>query len=218
MYSDALVSAAAFIQMCALDRLLTRADFQGVYYLIHGIHNAAIAWLTVGDVVATFTYFPKLDDFPRNDTAAAIVLALHLYHMVIYWRKLRFDDYLHHGLMIFVALPLGVYYESSTLLGYSLFFTTGLPSILDYFLLFGVRNGWVHPMSEKWVNSCLQLWVRAPGCVSHATFSAAYLLSKRGEAPLIVWALPLLTGWNGLYFMSEVLVDWAQRRGLTTAE
>ena len=45
----------------------------------------------------------------------------------------------HHILMIGIALPIGWFVDSKSLLGYSLFFTTGLPGGIDYFLLFLVE-------------------------------------------------------------------------------
>ena len=46
-------------------------------------------------------------DYPLDYTFY-INCALHIYHIISYFNKLKFDDYLHHGLMVFVALPLGI--------------------------------------------------------------------------------------------------------------
>lgn len=205
-----LLCALAFGQMCALDTLLTWMRVKGAYYATHAIHNTAVAYLTLPDVVHTFTQFNAISEYPVNYNAAALVFALHFYHIAMYFRKFKTDDWLHHILMIFVAMPIGLIVESGSLLGYSLFFTTGLPSILDYILLVGVRNGWIHPLTEKRVNHQLQLWIRAPGAVSHATLTIAYILTKGGGNGFI-WLPPLLTYWNGLYFADQVIVDHARR-------
>ena len=53
-----------------------------------------------------------------------------------YYNKLKFDDYLHHGLMVFVALPLGIYLNSGSLLDHGYFYLTGPPGGINYLLLF----------------------------------------------------------------------------------
>ena len=204
-----------FFGFAAADRLLTLLRLQGVYYLIHGVHNAIMVYHTWNDVALTFTNFHALDQYPVNMSAVVSCSALHLYHIALYYNKLRYDDWLHHGLMIFVALPLGAALPSTTLLGYSLFFTTGLPGLLDYILLFGVRNGWVAPLFEKRVNRCINVWLRSPGCVSHATLVFAYILSGGGAnrwMSTIGLLPPLLTLWNGQYFMDQVVTDYEARK------
>lgn len=208
MHPFFLVSGA-FGHFCLADYALSYLGVRGTYYLIHGVHNIAIAYLTFPDVYNTFVDFQTIPLAQTNVNAAALVFALHFYHIWVYWNKLRFDDYLHHGLMIFVALPIGLSIPSGSLLGFNLFFTTGFPTILDYFLLTCVRNGLIHPLTEKRVNSHLQLWLRAPGCVAQATAAALFVVSNS----LSWWMLipSLLTYWNGMYFMAQVIVDRTRR-------
>lgn len=197
----------------ALDYVFTTAGFQGVYYLLHAFHNLLVLYETFPDVVTTFLYFHDLDKYTVNMGAAELVFALHFYHIALYYKKFRPDDWLHHGLMIFVALPLGVLLPASTLTGFSLFFSTGLPGGIDYALLFAVRNGWLQPMVEKTWNRRLNVWIRSPGCVAHAALALTYMLSGEG-----VWwqktlgvVPPLLMYWNGQYFMEQVVADHAVR-------
>jgi hypothetical protein len=140
--------------------------------------------------------------------AMDFVFALHLYHIALYWRKFRFDDWLHHILMIGVALPIGAYVDSKSLLGYSLFFTTGLPGGIDYFLLFLTRNNWLNKNYEKNINSWLNTWIRSPGCISHATLSLVLTHSECLQYSLDWWlgvCVSFLTYWNGQYFMKQVV-------------
>lgn len=205
-----------FLAFCAADRSVGYFGFQGPYYLIHAFHNLLMVSATIRDITLTFTDFHNLQQYEPNYYAASLCFALHFYHIAIYYNKLRFDDWLHHGLMIFVALPLGIMLPSTTLLGYSLFFSTGLPSILDYILLFGVRNGWVERMTEKRANRFLNVWLRSPGCVSHAVLTLAYTLSLSDNTTDSHWQMktigilpPLLMFWNGQYFMAQVIEDYA---------
>ena len=139
-----LIFLASLFGFCALDSLITKFNWNGVYYFIHFIHNGLIVMSTFNDVINTFTNFKQLEIYDTNIVSVQLCFALHFYHLLYYWRKFLFEDWLHHGLMIGIALPLGVYLPSSTLLGFSLFFTTGLPGGIDYFLLFLVRNNIHH--------------------------------------------------------------------------
>lgn len=193
---------------CILDDWIS-PKFKNPYYLLHSIHNGMIVLLTGPDVYITLTDFYNLSNYQPNVFAATLVASLHLYHICMYFRKMRFDDWLHHGLMIGVALPLGVFLESSTLLGYSLFFTTGLPGGIDYFCLFAVRNGFMDRFKEKQINKFLAIWIRGPGCVSHAILTLVWVLSQpyQGIFSILSALTAILTFWNGQYFAEQVISD-----------
>lgn len=209
VYTIAWISlyTLAFIN---LDRAVHARQFSHPYYLIHALHNAAIVALTADDVLTTFTNFHSLHNYGINIHALRLCFALHIYHVICYWRQFRVDDWLHHVLMISVALPIGGLLPSTTLLGFSLFFTTGLPGGIDYALLFCVRNGWIARRTEKVANKFLNTWIRSPGCVAQATLTIAYMFSSHGEqSGGILWYLgfipAILNYWNGQYFMAQIV-------------
>jgi hypothetical protein len=198
-----------FSSFCLFDRLLSNyTSLDGIYYLIHSLHNGAIIYLTGQEVFDTLTNFKYVLTSPKNMIALEFVFALHLYHLAIYWRKFRFDDWLHHILMIGIALPIGWAADSGSLLGYSLFFTTGLPGGIDYALLFLTRNNWLNRNTEKIVNAWLNTWIRSPGCISHATLTLI-LVSIKSIPFSQMWCygiiVAILTFWNGQYFMRQVV-------------
>ena len=195
----------------AIDRAIAWKGFQNPYYAVHAIHNALIIAFSLSDVIHTFTDFYELHRYPTNWTTVYLCCALHIYHILVYWKNLRFDDWLHHILMIGVAIPVSCATGTSTFMGMSLFFTTGLPGGIDYVLLFGVRNGYVRKELEKEVNTWLNVWVRSPGCTAMAALSAAYILSNGTDAYTPVRLIaPALTYWNGQYFMQQVVTDSAR--------
>jgi hypothetical protein len=194
---------------CLLDKGLSKyTPLDGIYYLIHSLHNLAIVILTEDEVVKSLTDFNYVLSSPKNILALEFVFALHIYHVILYWEKFRYDDWLHHILMIGIGLPIGWISESNSLLGYSLFFTTGLPGGIDYFLLFLTRNYWISRETEKKVNAYLNTWIRSPGCISHATLSLL-LISTKLTTFSTDWFLGVialtLTFWNGQYFMRQVV-------------
>lgn len=214
-----VVFATALAGFCALDSILTRLRLDGVYYAVHSLHNAAIVYSTYNEVATAITHFPTAISQPVNMFAIQICAALHIYHILYYYKKFRFDDWLHHGLMIGVALPIGGLVPSGALLGFSLFFTTGLPGGIDYVLLFLTRNFWLHREIEKRINTWLNVWIRSPGCIAQATLSVVALYMNKHTLSLNEWqagaVAAALNYWNGQYFMQQVVYDLGKRVAIT---
>ena len=193
-----------------IDRALLLARFQKPYYAVHVLHNIGIVALTAPDLVRSFTQFYEIAYLPFNWPAVCLCYALHFYHTFVYWRSFELDDWLHHGLMIGIALPLGSTVAAGPLMGFSLFFTTGLPGALCYALLFLSRNGWICYERIKPWNSFIYVWIRSPGCVALATLTLVSIMSNRTTT---TWELAVglctaaLNYWNGQYFMRQV-VAW----------
>lgn len=195
----------------AVDRGLSALRLQRPYYAVHVVHNLAVSVLTWSDVVATVTQISTIQSLPITWPAVYLVFALHFYHLLVYWRTFRFDDWLHHGLMIGVALPLGCLMPAGPLMGFSLFFTTGLPGAIGYGALWAERNGWLSRLREKQISQAVNVWIRAPGCVAHGVLTLVVALAPASAStnPWLWWVGILeavLTTWNGLYFMEQVVV------------
>jgi hypothetical protein len=206
-----LISLSAF---CVCDSILTRAGLEGVYYLVHAAHNGLVVYATKDEVYNSLFNFAAIGTATPNYYAAELVFALHIYHCLYYWRKFRRDDWLHHILMIAVALPIGIILQSGTLLGFSLFFTTGLPRGIDYFLLCLTRNGWLSRDFEKRVNTQLAAWIRMPGCVAQAALTVAFLSTQNSGLTFqagLAYLSAALNYWNGVYFGYQVIYDAGSR-------
>jgi hypothetical protein len=191
-----------------LDWTLKVKGYQKPYYAVHVIHNIGIVALTASDLYNSFTHLNTAFYFPLNMWAVDICIALHAYHIIDYWSSLRLDDWLHHGLMIGIAIPLGLSVPAGALFGTNLFFTTGLPGAISYTLLFAERNQLLQkPIVQKY-NALVHTWIRAPGCIAHATLSTAAVLSLSSSIIQLVVCLivAVLTAWNGLYFMEQAIV------------
>jgi hypothetical protein len=198
-----------------LDKAITAVGFAKPYYAVHVIHNALIVAITANDVARSFTDFYSALTHPISWLATYLCFALHFYHIMDYRRSFHKDDWLHHGLMIGVALPLGCLSTSGSLMGMNLFFTTGLPGGISYALLFAERNGWISRETEKAINVPIHVWIRAPGCVANAVLigvavlSASYVSTVQASIALLV---ATLTYWNGQYFMQQVVVAASKPR------
>lgn len=189
-----------------MDSIIVNEGLQRPYYGVHVVHNLLIVLITGPDVWSSFANFQQIHQYEPNHVAANLCFALHLYHIMYYWRAFRFDDWLHHGLMVGIALPLSLSLRTGPLLGANLFFTTGLPGAISYGLLFANRNGWLASQTAKRWNAATNLWIRAPGCVMHATLSllAIFIVPRVSVDQTIATVLiAALTAWNGLYFMEQ---------------
>ena len=187
---------------------------KGKYYLSHAIVNFLILINCTKDMVSSYTDFDNGIKADTNFIPTMLVYSLHFYHMIAYYKKLRFDDWLHHILMVLVALPLSSLIKTGTLLNHSLFFLCGLPGMIDYILLFLVRNNIIDKMTEKYVNKQINLWIRAPGCIAHSALSIlAYMKNRDSEVAtdydfIVMLITTALVYWNGIYFMEQVVSDY----------
>jgi len=190
----------------AIDSVIVRDGLRKPYYAVHVVHNLLIVSLTVSDVWNSFVHFNTLRNYEPNNAAAILCYALHLYHVMYYWRTFRSDDWLHHGLMVGIALPLSQQLRAGPLLGANLFFTTGLPGAISYGLLFANRNDWIDNLTTKRWNAATNLWIRAPGCVVQATLALLTICTMQrvsNDQMLATIIIAALTAWNGLYFMQQ---------------
>ena len=207
----ALITVATLTYTFALiDRTLHRSGLLKPYYGVHVIHNAGIVALTAYDVWLSMTQFHSVTLLPVNWYSVCLCYALHLYHTILYWREFHMDDWIHHISMIAVALPLGCTVPAGPLMGFSLFFTTGLPGGVVYGLMFAERNGWVTKATSRPWCKAVNLWIRAPGCCAHAALTWASVLSAPADAvsgwQFFVAAIAGgLNLWNGQYFLDEVI-------------
>ncbi len=220
MLTDIFLTASAFGAFYGLDALLTAARLEGIYYIVHSIHNACIIALTFPEVITSLTAYSTIANYSTNMPAVDICIALHLYHIAKYWRKFRFDDWLHHILMVGVAIPIGVIYNSHTLMGFSFFFTTGLPGFIDYTALALVRNGRLARTTEKAINNYINIWIRSPGCVTLAVLMTTFIFETNwtGWQKAIGLIPAVLTYWNGQYFMQQVVRDYALTAAATAVK
>lgn len=187
--------------------------YKGKYYLIHGLNNALIVYLTYNDVVSTFTDFETVLTADVSVLPSIITYSLHIYHIHSYYKKFKSDDWLHHILMG-LALAAAHQFNTGRLINYSLFFTTGFPGMIDYILLFCVKNDKLSSIVEKRTNNYINLWLRSPGCVSHAVLTLltynmhkTTLLSGYFEQLGYLFT-SIITCWNGIYFMNKVVISY----------
>ena len=191
---------------------LERKGILGRYYCMHFISNMLIIFFTIPDLIHTYFDFANFLSYNLNYLAVIITFSIHIFHVIWYFKKLRFDDWLHHILMVLVALPIGLIGKSGSLMGHSLFYLTGLPGGIDYLLLFLVRNNCLSSIKEKRINTFLNLWIRCPGCIAHSILTVVGFLMNMHNSGIIDYISTIFTSllvyWNGIYFMNQIVVNY----------
>ena len=203
------------------DILLKYNKIEGRYYFNHMVCNSIVVYNTFNSMLLSYNTLNIINQEQLTSlyTAKIIIYSLHLYHVLWYYRNLRRDDWLHHILMIGVVLPLTEIVPQNHIISHGLFFTTGLPGLIDYTLLFFNRNNLIHRYIEKRVNTFLNLWIRAPGCIMNTCMSIMALTTNYNQLnntqPMAIYGgivMLSLVYWNGIYFMGQVVTDYATHR------
>lgn len=197
------------------DYILTKFNIKGTYYFNHFIANLFVMYYTFADLLVCYSNIYEAIKYPTNYNAIQYIFSIHFYHILYYFNKLKFNDWLHHILMIFVALPISLQSSNGAILSHSVFFLTGLPGCIDYFLLFLNRNKLIKKKVEKKINKYLNLWIRCPGCIVSSTFIFQHLaLNQPNQLHYYKFSLAtigILIYWNGIYFMELVVNDYITR-------
>eukprot|EP01062_Namystynia_karyoxenos_P021956 TRINITY_DN18397_c0_g1_i1.p1 TRINITY_DN18397_c0_g1~~TRINITY_DN18397_c0_g1_i1.p1 ORF type:complete len:324 (+),score=87.55 TRINITY_DN18397_c0_g1_i1:91-1062(+) len=182
------------------------------YYAAHTVANALVcvmaapdlAWVLSDPVAALSTQ--EADTWPIE-----LCAALHFYHVFAY-TDLRFVDYLHHVLMVFICMPLFYAADYGPLQNYSMFFISGLPGGVDYALLALARSGRLRKLTEKKWNTSLNIWIRGPFLIGSVVLSHVQIGLLRHQLTAgQVWcryACEGLVFWNAMYFTESVVGDY----------
>lgn len=192
-----------YIDYCLSDKI------QGKYYLIHSFNNMLIVYYTFPSLLFTYTNFFQHHTYEYNYFPSTISYSLHFYHIIMYYNKLRFDDWAHHIIMM-LSFPLAMALHPGSLLNHALFYLTGLPGAINYFLLFLCRNGFVTRFFQKQINNYLNLYIRCPGCLSHVTmcFLSIGFRNYTSVQTVLLIIQCIIVYWNGIYFMNKVIIDY----------
>lgn len=206
-----IISLFFFIGTDFLLQKYTTLD--GIYYLFHFLHNMIIMVLTYHNFILSF--YPK--NLPNGEISPYVlplIYSLHTYHIISYFQYFRVDDWFHHLLSMMVAIPITIYFfPSRHLLGFSFFFTTGLPGGINYLLLFLYKNNLLEKSKQQYYNTILNSWIRCPGIIMNCAFILQFLcLYTNTLFEKCIGIVPFfILFWNGVYFQNLVLESFFTR-------
>ncbi len=213
MINKILISIGLYI---GIDYIMSKYNIEGRYYFNHIICNSIVVYNTFNGMLNSY----NINSIITNDqiinlyTAKIAIYGLHIYHTIYYFNKLRRDDWLHHILMIGIVLPLTEIVPEHNIYAHGIFFTTGLPGLIDYVLLFLNRNSLLPKIVEKKINTLINLWLRAPGCIMNLCLTITNIINYHSLLSNYQIYSGILMGslvyWNGIYFMEQTVVDYTK--------
>jgi hypothetical protein len=229
---DAPLIIGGFVAIFSLFHLIAKKLFYEEttsFFLEHTVVNAIVVALVWRDLILTLQ--EPLHSMTRQYSLwpTYIQIAFHVAHIVMEFRTLTMMDWIHHLLSsVFVGIA-NIYYTYGPLLNYAIFFATGFPGGIDYFLLYLVKRKIIPTMAEKRINRLLNIILRSPGLVAwmafgHVTFShhvsanhwrttdGTLDMSQR-EMPIasLVFMYFFIAG-NGIFFADRVVGNYHVKR------
>lgn len=181
-------------------------DQKTLWFTIHSIVNLLVFYISLPDLIELF--LSPLENAPISLQTQIIVMALHLSHILVY--KLNRLDWIHHVVMMSVVLCTFIMPETIKLCNAVCVFMNGLPGGIDYGLMSLVRSGKLDHITEKKVNSFLNVYIRSPGIICCIFIGwLKYLDGQIGQ--LTFYLAGLAVYWNAQYFLELVVYAYGQR-------
>ena len=182
-----------------------------VWFKLHCIVNIIAMIFSAQDL---FSYIvdpmhpirPAYSTQPMN-----IIMALHIYHMLestlIFGHfKLNMLDWIHHIVMcLILIIP---YYDPEAIeqTNSVIFFISGLPGAIDYWLISMVQEGKLKSIQEKKINNYLNVYIRSPGILYVTTIGYARFRANMYTNTALMTISTAVLFWNAQFFM-QIVVD-----------
>jgi hypothetical protein len=200
-----LIAIFWLIDNCVIKRFFKKAR----WFILHTIANAFVVSYVWSDFfnllknpLVSFNRTPRYEGLNMT-------VALHFYH-AIFFKNLPMIDWIHHILMISIAIisyfcPPAVIVSANGLL----FFLNGLPGGLDYLLLTLVKYDVITPIKEKELNSYLNVWIRSPGVII-GTYNMYLTTIYTNYNPYVITKsiIMCILIWNAQYFTYRVMGNY----------
>lgn len=191
------------------------------WFFIHFIINCFVSYFGMADLIFCLTNMQQcaISTWINGDLAYGIAVSLHIYHILAF--KLTPIDWLHHTMTALISTPIMLLFCTQSSAVMALWFMSGFPGAIDYFLLWLVKMGYISSELEKKIYVALSVWLRAPGCIMTCALELS-LLSMIDQLPWInivalLWTT-FIVYWNGLFFMHITLASYYTKEGKVKQE
>lgn len=174
------------------------------WFFIHFFVNLFISITTFRDLkYCLYNTSTSSYDLISYKSMLGVKMAIvsHLYHCIFFFNNLNHHDWTHHILMVGVTGPIAIYFPTKqTACG--LWFMSGFPGMIDYFLLWLVKMQILDKSIEKIAYKYINTWLRSPGCLLTLYLGLPRLLNPESVSDLALTSLnSILAYWNGQYYM-----------------
>lgn len=196
-----------------------KVHYNARWFFIHFNINLLVTIFTFGDLKDCLYDYESCTlekSSSRAYLATELVLISHLYHSIVFYPYLKKDDIIHHLTMCgFNGMVF--YYQGLKIQSVTSFFCSGLPGMIDYFLLYLVKIGKLDKSIEKIVYLYLTTYIRSPGCMLNVFLVLPFF--KRPQLLfdyIISFIATLLVFINGQYYMSKTCIDYGKKLKIST--
>ena len=209
-----ITDSASIIIAKKIDKSIDIKKNQNIrWFFIHFISNLFVTINAIPDLrlclLDPYNIYKYKWTCPSYNTFYISVIT-HIYHIIFF--NLTTADRLHHGLMVLIAGSIE-YYKKSIISPAALFFITGLPGCIDYFLLFLVKLNKLSKKREKIIYLYLSAYIRSPGaCIISVMglYNFKHEFNNSILNGIISLISCLLVFWNGQYYLIISSVDYGK--------
>lgn len=200
---------SCFIHKCFYPRQKIHHNTR--WFLIHAVINSLVTYYNFWDTYLCLTDPVKWCLTPMSQEsffATNIAFTAHIYHMIIFYKYLKPEEWFHHLVMLSIN-GLSVYILGIKSQSASTFFLCGLPGMIDYYLLWSVKMGLVDKKIQKDIYLYLTSFIRSPGATI-ISYSSLLALNEVENYWLKLYYLLLISinFWNGQYYMMVYCKDY----------
>lgn len=176
------------------------------WFQLHAIINMIITALTASDILECMQDPTRSNDIVETDWPRSLALSLHIYHCLAYTP--RIEDWYHHIISVFLCAPMCIM-NNTKAIAFNYFFCTGFPGGIDYIMLSLVKTNHVTRMTQKYMASLLNAYIRMPGgCIG------AYLIFKDAFQPAGIRidriALSMIMYGNSTFYGRQAICSYGE--------
>ena len=205
-------TAVYFVADLCLKRLLPDSNTR--WFGLHALANLVTTLGAAQDLASVFLHPLCGMVSPTHSWVPTHAgMAVHLYHILGFFPFLRFEDWMHHLLFGGGMGALNFLLPWGRVTNALLFFITGLPGGITYFMLVMVKLGRIPSLTEKAISAQINTWLRTPGLM---WFTSVILFNfAHGTMHVPPWAAclcVLLSFTNGQFYGAQALENFIVRR------
>jgi len=168
-------------------------------------------WNVVNEPINCMNPKCSFSPYACTDIPVCIIAAIHLYHILAF-KNLTWDDWFHHLVFAVAICALHFCYNWGPASSFLSFFISGFPGGIDYLMLSMVKMKMMPSILEKRINRYINVWCRAPGCLSTGILVyASYQSGFKQTHPVALILGCGLIFFNGQYYMERVVANHAQK-------
>ena len=217
LYTLCILFTIIFIDLLSMyvsNRFNSKITATSRWFFIHTFVNLVITITTMPDLIDCLRepFSCTSEMLAISHIGYEIAKISHIYHMVFFYKYLTYYEWLHHIIMCIICTPLNELYNKNKSCVASLWFLSGLPGFIDYFLLYLTKINKFTPRQEKIIYLYLTTLIRSPGCI---IITYIQYLNMRNvvmfDEMIGRILLMLIVFWNAQYFMYITIRDTTRK-------